>query len=372
MKMKVPFLDLKANYLSIKSEIDNAIIQVIENTAFASGPFVKEFEDNFAKFAGAKHCVAVNSGTSALHLAMIAMGIGSGDEVILPAHTFVSTAWAVSYVGGIPVFCDINPITYTLDPDKIESLITNKTKAIIPVHLYGQAADINSIKEIAAKYNLKIIEDAAQAQGTQYLHKPAGSLADIACFSFYPGKNLGAFGEGGAITTDDDDIADRLRRLRDHGQPKKYYHNEISYNYRMDGIQGAVLNVKLQHLNKWNDSRRRIAHKYTENFAKIEGITPPFEPDYSHHIYHLYELMLESKAKRDELLEFLKNKEIFAGLHYPVPLHLQEAYASLGYKAGDFPNTEIAANQLISLPIFPELNDDQSDFVIQSVKDFLK
>lgn len=369
--MKVPFLDLKANYLSIKEEIHEAINNVLERTAFASGPFVEEFENNFANFVDSKYCVAVNSGTSALHLAMIAMGISKGDEVILPAHTFVSTAWAVSYVGAKPVFCDIDSKTYTIDPDKIEALITEKTKAIIPVHLYGQAADINPIKEIAAKYNLKVIEDAAQAQGTKYFNQVAGSLADIACFSFYPGKNLGAFGEGGAIATNDEVIAQRLRQLRDHGQPKKYYHNEIGYNYRMDGIQGAVLNVKFNHLNKWNDSRRRIAQKYTENFANLNGVTPPFEPEYSHHIYHLYELKLTSKTKRDELMEFLKEREIFAGLHYPIPLHLQPAYSHLGYQEGDFPETEIAANQLISLPIFPEMTEEQSDFVITSVKEFL-
>lgn len=370
--MKVPFLDLKSNYLPIKDEINDAIMQVIDNTAFASGPFVKEFEINFAKFVSAKHCIAVNSGTSALHLALIAMGVTHGDEVIIPAHTFVSTAWAVSYVGATPVLVDINPRSYTIDTQKIESAITKKTKAIIPVHLYGQVADIKEIKTIATKYNLKVIEDVAQAQGAKYYGESAGNLADIACFSFYPGKNLGAFGEGGAITTNNDEIALRISQLRDHAQPEKYLHTEIGFNYRMDGIQGAVLNVKLKYLDNWNDSRRKIADKYSGIFKDVEGLTIPYEPEYSHHIYHLYELKLESQDIRNNLLEYLKTKEIYAGLHYPIPIHLQPAYSFLNYQIGDFPETEIAANQLISLPIFPELNDEQSNYIIENVIEFIK
>lgn len=369
--MKVPFLDLKANYLSIKNEIDEAIQAVINKTAFASGPFVKEFEDNFADFTNSKHCIAVNSGTSALHLAVIACNIEQGDEVIIPAHTFVATAWSVSYVGAKPVFVDIDPKTYTIDIDKIEEKITSKTKAIIPVHLYGQAANMDSIYEIAKKHNLMVIEDAAQAQGTLYNDKPVGAEANAACYSFYPGKNLGAFGEGGAITTNDDEFAEKVRLLRDHAQPKKYFHESVGFNYRMDGIQGAVLNTKLKHLPKWNEARRNIAKQYSEAFQNIAGLVPPYEPDYSKSIYHLYELKLDSKEKRDALQEYLKHKEIFAGLHYPIPLHLQKAYDELGHKRGDFPITEIAADQLISLPIFPELTSEQVNYVIANVKEFI-
>lgn len=370
--MKVPFLDLKANYLNIKNEIDTAIANVINNTAFASGPFVEEFEKNFAEFTGAKHCIAVNSGTAALHLAVIAMGIGKGDEVIIPANTFVATAWAVSYVGAKPVFVDVDPLTYTIDPKKIEAAITQKTKAIIPVHLYGQVADMDAVKLIAKKHGLVVIEDAAQAQGAHYMGMPTGNLGDIACFSFYPGKNLGAFGEGGAITTNNSKAAQRIAQLRSHAQPVKYVHTEVGFNYRMDGIQGAVLNVKLKYLKKNNDARRRIADKYNATFAKIDDLKPPHEPNYSYHIYHLYELGLESKVKRDFLMETLKNKEIYTGLHYPIPVHLQEAYSSLGHKRGDFPVTENAADTLISLPMFPELTDSQVDYVINAIKKFFK
>ena len=370
--MNVPFLDLRAQYHSIKDEVDAAVLKVLESTAYASGPFVEEFEKNYAAAHDVTHCIAVNSCTSALHLALLALGIGQGDEVIIPAHTFVATAWAVSYVGATPVFCDVTSDTYTLDPLKIEAKITDRTKAIIPVHLYGQPADIDTIMLVAEKYNLRVIEDAAQAHLAEYNGKKIGGLADIACFSFYPGKNLGAYGEGGAITTNSDILAEKCKLLRNHAQPVKYVHTEVGYNYRMDGIQGAVLSVKLRHLDNWTEQRRAIAERYTMDFSKVGGLTPPKERDNTKHVYHLYELGLETKEKRDELMEYLKQNEIHSGLHYPIPTHLQEAYIGLGYKVGDFPVTEWCADNLLSLPMYPDMTDEMVEYVIKKVTEFAK
>lgn len=370
--MKVPFLDLKTQYYSIKDEVDFAVLKVLDSTAYASGPFVEEFEINFAKAHDVTHCVAVNSGTSALHLALLALGIGVGDEVIIPAQTFVATAWAVSYVGATPVFCDVTKDTYTLDPFKIEKHITERTKAIIPVHLYGQPADMDSINLVAEKYNLRVIEDAAQAHFAEYNGKKIGSLSDIACFSFYPGKNLGAYGEGGAITTNSDMLAEKCKLLRNHAQPVKYVHTEVGFNYRMDGIQGAVLNVKLRHLDNWTELRRAVAERYTSAFLKVEGVTPPKERTNTKHVYHLYELALRTKEERDELMEFLAKNDIQSGLHYPIPTHLQEAYAGLGYKAGNFPVTEWCADNLLSLPMHPDMTDEMVEYVIAKVIEFAR
>lgn len=370
--MNVPFLDLKTQYYSIKDEVDSAVMKVLDSTAYASGPFVEEFENNFAKAHDVAYCVAVNSGTSALHLALLSLGIGQGDEVIVPAHTFVATAWAVSYVGATPIFCDVTKDTYTLDPLKIEALITEKTKAIIPVHLYGQPADMDTILLVAEKYNLRVIEDAAQAHLAEYNGKRIGSLGDIACFSFYPGKNLGAYGEGGAITTNSDILAEKCKLLRNHAQPVKYVHTEVGYNYRMDGIQGAVLNVKLRHLDNWTELRRSVAERYTNAFTIIGGLTPPNERINTKNVYHLYELGLESKEKRDGLMQFLNDNGIQSGLHYPIPTHLQEAYIGLGYKAGDFPVTEWCADHLLSLPIYPDMTDEMVEYVIVKVIEFTK
>jgi len=368
--MKVPFLDLKANYLSIKDEIDNAIFEVINKTAFALGFAVDNFEKKFAKYINVDYAIACNSGTSALHLALLALNIKAGDEVITTPHTFVSTTWAISYVGATPIFVDIDPNSYTIDPKKIEDKITSKTKAIIPVHLYGQSADLNPILEIGKKYNLFVIEDTAQSHGAEYFGKKCGSIADIGCFSFYPGKNLGAFGEGGICTTNDEKIANKIKLLRNHSQPEKYIHDDIGYNYRMDGIQGAVLSVKLNHLEEWNKKRRVIAENYSNAFSEMNILKIPTIMNYSLPVWHLYELGIENKEKRDALLEYLNKNDIGAGLHYPIPVHLQKAYGDLGHKNGDFPHTEKAADCLISLPMFPEMTDEQINFVIEKVKEF--
>jgi dTDP-4-amino-4,6-dideoxygalactose transaminase len=368
--MKVPFLDLKTQYRNIKSEIDAKVLEILDSTAYASGPYVEEFEKSFATAHNVKHCIAVNSGTSALHVALLALDVGCGDEVILPANTFVATAWAVSYVGATPVLCDVTEDTYTIDPSKIEALITDKTKAIIPVHLYGQPADMAPIMEIAKTHNLKVVEDAAQAHLAEYNGEKVGNFGDVACFSFYPGKNLGAYGEGGALVTNSHEIDEKSRLLRNHSQPVKYKHTDIGYNYRMDGIQGGILNIKLKHLDKWTKQRRSVAERYTDAFIKIDGMTPPKERENTKHVYHLYELRLESKAKRDSLLDYLKEREIYAGLHYPIPVHLQEAYSDLSYKRRDFPITEATADELISLPMFPDLTDEMVEAVIAAVKEF--
>ena len=368
--MKVPFLDLRAQYHSIKDEVNEAVLEVLESTAYASGPYVEKFEKEFAAAHNVAHCVALNSGTSALHLALLSLGIGKDDEVILPANTFVATAWAVSYVGAKPVLCDVTPDTYTLDYISLEKLITDKTKALIPVHLFGQPADMDSINLIAKKYNLKVIEDAAQAHLAEYNGSKVGNHSDVACFSFYPGKNLGAYGEGGAILTNDSDIAEKCKLLRNHSQPVKYVHSDIGYNYRMDGIQGAVLSVKLRHLDNWTEQRRAIAERYTMAFSKVSGLTPPKERENTKHVYHLYELGLESQEKRDKLMEYLQSSEVQSGLHYPIPVHLQEAYRDLGYKAGDFPVSEWCANNLISLPMHADMTDEMVEYVIQKVSEF--
>jgi dTDP-4-amino-4,6-dideoxygalactose transaminase len=369
--MKVPFLDLKINYLSIKDEIDSAISEVLNRTAFALGFAVEDFEKRFADYIGVKHAVACNSGTSALHLALLAVGVKAGDEVITTPHTFVSTTWAISYVGAKPIFVDIDPMTYTIDPAEIERKITQKTKAIIPVHLYGQTADIDPILEIAKKHKLILIEDTAQSHGALYNGNPCGSMGDMGCFSFYPGKNLGAFGEGGMVTTNNDEFAEKIRLLRNHSQPQKYIHTAIGYNYRMDGIQGAVLGVKLRHLDKWNALRRKAAEKYTEGLKHIDGLTPPFVPAYSQPVWHLYELKMPNKELRDGLMDYLQNADIASGLHYPIPVHLQEPYSFLEHKKGDFPETEKAADCLISLPMFPEITDEQINYVVDKIKEFM-
>jgi dTDP-4-amino-4,6-dideoxygalactose transaminase len=370
--MNVPFLDLKANYKSIKPEVDAAIQEVIDNTAFALGFAVDKLEKNFAEYVGVKHAIACNSGTSALHLALIAAGVGEGDEVILTPSTFVSTSWAVSYVRATPVFVDTDEETYTIDVSKIEEKITDKTKAIIPVHLYGQSADMNPILEIAKKHGIKVIEDASQAHGSRYNEKSCGSMGDAGCFSFYPGKNMGAYGEGGMVTTNCDDMAEKMRLYRNHCQPEKYYHDDIGYNYRMDGIQGAVLDVKLRHIENWNDMRRTNAKKYTEGLTEIKEVKTPPLKDYMTPVWHLYEVMTDSKETRDKLLKFLHDNGVGAGLHYPIPLHLQKAYAHLGYKKGDFPVVEKMADQLISLPMYPEMTEEMINYTVEKVKEFYK
>ena len=369
--MKVPFLDLKSQYRSIKHQIDEAIQEVIDSTAFASGPFVEKFEKHFSNYLDAAHCIGVNSGTSALHLALIASGVEESDEVILPAHTFVSTAWAVSYVGAKPVFVDIDPELYTIDVNKIEEKINAKTKAIIPVHLYGQPADMDPVMDIAKKHGLTVIEDAAQAQGAEYKGRKCGTIGDIGCFSFYPGKNLGAYGEAGAVTTNDPDLAETVKLYRDHCQKKKYQHFDVGYNYRMDGIQGAVLSVKLCYLDQWNEQRRGIAGQYNDALKYLPNSVLPKEAGYARHVYHQYELRLDKVVKRDDLREKLNEKGIGTGLHYPIPLHIQEAFDHLGYKPGDFPEAENTAKRSISLPIHPEMTREMVKYTYDSILEIL-
>jgi dTDP-4-amino-4,6-dideoxygalactose transaminase len=368
--MKVPFMDLNKQYQSLKNIIDEEIAKVFETSAFASGPFVEKFETYFANYIQTKHSVGVNSGTSALHLALLALGVKPGDEVITTPHTFVSTVWAISYVGAKPVFVDIEPDTYTIDPNKITEKIKDKTKAIIPVHLYGHPAGMDRIMEIAKQHNLYVIEDAAQAHGAEFHGNKCGSIGDIGCFSFYPGKNLGAFGEAGAVTTNSEETAKKIREYRNHCQPEKYIHYDIGFNYRMDGIQGAVLGVKLKMLDLWNTKRKNIADKYTQSLSFIEELKCPTEAEDINHVYHQYELQLKDIKTRDRLAEYLNNHQIATGLHYPVPVHLQEAYKSLGYKKGDFPETEKAADCNLSLPIYPEMTSNMTDYVIQNIRDF--
>lgn len=351
----VPFVDLKSQYQSIKPEIDAAIGRVLENSSFILGPEVENFETAFAAYVNARFCVAVNSGTAALHLALLAAGIGDGDEVIVPSHSFIATAESVSIVGATPVFVDVEEAAYTIEVSQIELSITERTRAIMPVHLYGQAADLDPIFEIAGRHNLLVIEDAAQAHGAEYKGCRVGALGKAGCFSFYPSKNLGAYGEGGAVVTDDEDFAVRVRLLRDHGSDRKYYHNIIGYNFRMEGIQAAVLSVKLPHLDDWNRLRRQHAAAYND-LLKDTGLVLPTEKSYARHVFHAY--VVQSDA-RDELHQRLSAAGIQAGIHYPVPIHLQPAYASLGHSEGALPVTETLCKRVLSLPMYPELTPEQ-------------
>ena len=367
--MKVPFLDLKAQYNSIKGEIGAALQQVLENTAFAGGPFVAQFEKEFAAFCGTRHAIGVGSGTDALWAALIAAGVGPGDEVITVPDTFIATAEAISFCGARPVFVDIEEATYNMDPAKLEVAITPKTKAVIPVHLFGQMTDMDPIMQIARKRKLYVIEDAAQAHGAEYKGKKAGSVGDAGCFSFYPGKNLGAYGEAGAVVTNNDEFADKMRMFRDHGQSKKYYHDMVGWNARMDGFQGAVLTVKLKHIDAWNEARRKNARSYNELLSSTNALILPKEAASARHVYHIYAIRVPN---RDAFMAALGEKDIATGIHYPVPLHLTGAYRSLGYKAGDFPVAERCANEFVSLPMYPELTAEQISYVAGCVKDFLK
>ena len=353
----IPFLDLKAQYRQIKPEVDAAVMRAIDSTQFVLGPEVTAFEKRFAAYCNVGHCCAVNSGTSALHLALLAAGVGPGDEVITVSMTFVATTAAVLYSGAKPVFVDVDPVTWTMDPALIEAAITPRTKAILPVHLHGLIADMDPIMEIARRHGLVVIEDAAQAHGAEYKGRRAGSIGDFGCFSFYPGKNLGAYGEGGAVVTNQPDFARRIALLRDWGQEAKYNHVVAGYNYRMDGIQGAVLNVKMNYIEAWTEARRSVAAQYDRLLAKHPAARP-HPPAHSRHVYHVYALGL---PRRDEVLSAFQEAGIGVGIHYPVPVHLQKAYADLGYRAGDFPVTEKLARQFLSLPIYPELRPEQVD-----------
>jgi dTDP-4-amino-4,6-dideoxygalactose transaminase len=361
----IPLVDLKAQVASIRGELDAAVAAIIDDTAFILGPGVERFERAFAELVGVKHCVGVNSGTAALQLALMASGIGSGDEVITAPSSFFATAEAISLCGARPQFADVEADTLNLDPSLIERAIGPKTRAIVPVHLFGQAADLGPILEIAKRRNLVLIEDACQAHGATYGDKRCGSFGRAAAFSFYPGKNLGAFGEAGGITTNDDALAARARILRDHGSPEKYRHSVVGYNYRMEGLQGAVLDVKLRHLEKWNQARRSLAARYSERLRGVGDLVLPVERPYGRSAWHLY--VVRSGA-RERIFEQFAKAGVARAIHYPIPIHLQDAYRGLGFVNGTFPVAEAAAQSCLSLPLYPELSEAQQDRVIDAVK----
>jgi dTDP-4-amino-4,6-dideoxygalactose transaminase len=361
--IKVPYLDLKAQYRSIKPEIDQAIARVLDSCQFVLGPEVADFEREFAAYSGTSECIAMNSGTSALHLALLAAGIGPGDEVVTVPFTFVASVATILYAGAKPVLVDIEPRTFNMNPAALEAAISPRTKAIVPVHLYGHPADMDPILEVARKHNLVVIEDAAQAHGAKYKGRSAGSIGDIACFSFYPAKNLGAYGEGGAVTTSNPEYARTIRMLRDWGQDHKYHHLLHGYNYRMEGFQGAILRVKLRHLESWTETRRAIVKTYNERLAGADVVRPTEMP-WARHVYHLYTLRADN---RDALHAALLNEGIQTGIHYSTPVHLQPAYAALGYGPGSFPESEKAAGEVLSLPLYPELSDSQIEDVAKAV-----
>ena len=367
--MNVPFLDLKAQYESIREEINAAMQAVVDQTAFAGGPFVARFEEQFSEYCQTQHAMGVGSGTSALWMALLALGVGPGDEVITSPGTFIATAEAISMCGATPRFVDIDDHTYAMSNRQLEAAITPKTKAIIPVHLFGQMADMDPIMEIARTHGLRVVEDACQAHGAQYKGRRAGSIADAGCFSFYPGKNLGAYGEAGAVVTNDPELAEKIRVLRDHGQQSKYYHSVVGWNARMDGIQGAVLSVKLRYLDQWNQLRREHADQYGRLLADLESITTPDEAEYARHVYHVYAIRTK---ERDDLIDSLVAKDIRCGIHYPVPVHLQDAYQSLGHRKGDFPIAERCAEEFVSLPMYAELRTEQIEQVCEGIRSCLE
>lgn len=366
--MKIPMVDLKAQYDAIKDEIDGAISKVIDSTQFILGPEVAAFESEMAAYCETKLAVGVASGTEALQLALLACGIQPGDEVITSPFTFIATAEAITQCGAIPVFVDIDPETYNIDPRKIEARITKKTRAIMPVHLYGQPADMDSIVALGKKYNLKVIEDCAQALGAKYRSRKVGSMGDAGCLSFFPSKVLGAYGDGGMVVTNDPAVAEKTVILRSHGGKQKYYHLMPGFNSRLDEIQAAILRVKLKHLDDWIEQRRQKAVRYSHFFKKIGGILPPREAATSHHIYNYYTLRLrDGRLNRNRLQERLQARGIATAVYYPLSLHLQEAYRHLGYKPGDFPECEKAQDEVLSLPIYPEMEGAKIEAICDAV-----
>jgi len=364
--VKVPFLDLKAQYESIREEISVALQNVLDRTAFAGGPFVTEFEKNFASFCGTDYAVGVGNGTEALWLALQALGVGPGDEVITVPNTFIATVEAITFCGAKPVFVDIDEQTFNMDHVRLAEAITPKTKAIIPVHLYGQPADMDPIIEIARVNRLFVVEDACQAHGAEYKGRRTGSIGNAGCFSFYPGKNLGAYGEAGAVTANDKELAQKMMMFRDHGQKTKYYHSIVGWNARMDGFQGAVLDVKLKHLNDWNQARIEHAKLYNNLLEDIDGVICPLQADYAKHVYHIYAIRTDN---REQLMKDLADRGVMCGIHYPIPLHLQDAYKDLGYKVGDFPIAEKCSQQILSLPMFAELSEQQIETVVKQIRE---
>jgi len=364
--MKVPYFDLPAQIRSIRPELDAAIARTLDSCAFCLGPEVAQFESEFAAYVGARHCVGFNSGTSALHVALRLLGVGPGDEVVTTPLTFVATSCAIAYVGARPVYVDVEEGTMNLDPLNLERAITPRTKAVMPVHLYGQPFDVDPIAAICAKRGLPLVEDAAQAHGARYRGRAVGTFGVLSAYSFYPAKNLGACGEGGALVTDSPEHAKRAASLREHGSTTRYYHDELGYNYRMEGLQGAVLRVKLAHLPAWTAERRRIAHRYHGLLSRTPLLLPLEAPG-SESVYHLYVVRHPS---RDRLREHLQSRGVGTGLHYPLPLHLQKCFADLGHRPGDFPVAERAAQGCLSLPIYPGMTDEQLQYVAAMIADF--
>lgn len=365
--MEIDFVDLKAQYSAIAPEVDAAIQRVVAGADFILGKDVELFEQEFAAFCEVKHAIGVDSGMAALELALRAHGVGDGDEVITVSHTFSATAFAISQTGAQPVFIDVDPLTYNMRPDLIEPAITSRTTAILPVHLYGQPCEMDEISRIARKHNLLLIEDACQAHGARYQDRRVGTWGDAACFSFYPGKNLGAYGDGGLIVTGDVKIAERLRIMRNCGQQEKYRHVLVGFNHRLDSLQAAVLRVKLPHLDSWNEKRRLAAHAYNERLKDAPGIVIPFEGEERTHVFHLYVIQ---HPQRDELLTHLKNAGVRAGLHYPIPVHLQPCYEGFPFSPDSLSATESLASRVISLPMYPELTRSQIEFVCDRVREF--
>ena len=363
--MKIPLLDLKSEYAELREEILAAIDRVGREAAFILGPETEAFEKEFAAYCETKHCIALNSGTSALHLGLLALGVQEGDEVVTTPNSFLATAEAISHCGGVPVFVDIDPTTANLDPKLVERAITPRTRAIMPVHLYGRPANMTALREIAVKHGLRILEDAAQAHGARHRGRRVGSLGDVAAFSFYPTKNLGACGEGGAIVTDDDQIAKFARAARSHGQVARYQHEFVGYNYRMDGFQGAVLRVKLRRLYKWTERRRQIAAEYRKLLAGAH-LDLPVDDARDECVYHQFVVNVNN---RNTVIAKLSGQEIETAVHYPRPIHLQRAYSSLGYPQGTFPHAERACERVLSLPIYPAMTGDQVAFVANAVRE---
>ena len=366
--MTIPLVDLKAQYESIRDEVNAAVSDVLETTQFILGPRVESFEADFAEYCEAKFAFGVNSGTSALHLGLLAAGVGPGDEVITVSYTFVATVAAVLYTGAAPVFVDIDPLTCNIDPAKIEAAITPKTKVIMPVHLYGACADMDPILDIARKHNLIVLEDAAQAHGAEYRGRRAGSMGDLACFSFYPGKNLGAYGEAGAVVTNNESYVEVIKQLRDQGQKEKYLHERVGYNYRMEAIQGAVLGVKLKYLDDWNAARREHAATYARELADSD-VRLLVEAADTRSVHHVYPLFTE---QRDGLRAYLHAEGISTGVHYPIPVHMQRGFNNLGYKEGDLPHTERVCREVLSVPMYPELASETVVKIADSVKQFCR
>jgi dTDP-4-amino-4,6-dideoxygalactose transaminase len=364
--MNIPFIDFSQQYETIKDRIDEGLKGVFKKGNFILGEEEKEFEVQFAKYCDAKYAIGVNSGTDALYLALGALDISVGDEVIIPTFTFIATALCISYTGAKPVFVDIEDETYNIDPQKLEEVITDKTKAIIPVHLYGQPANMGEIISIAQKHNIAVVEDACQAHGATYGGKKTGSLGDIGCFSFYPTKSLGAFGDGGIVVTDSDEINKKIQMLRDYGRKDRYQHKIKGYNSRLDTVQAVILSAKLDYLDQWNQMRNEHAAYYFELLNGASGITVPVIKNDRTHVFQTFAVRV---SDRDRVLDGMKDKGIGVLIHYPIPVHLQEAYADLGYKEGDFPVSEQVANEVLSLPMFPHMNKDQIEYVCASLKE---